>query len=277
MLKNFIKLFLVFAVCSYAYADEVITEYAEKTLAVLNNELRSLNIDRQLSRVESLNLRTKKISNLGTPTLSTDATNKAYVDSITGTKDYDETGISDGMRPYYDDASGTIKWNTIPTIPNLTYISSSSGSNAVLNWTVNITTGVRYRIVFNYHQATGAGGSSSLGVKFNSDSGVNYSCSYFYYDYASVLTNFNDGSAGKITISPALPVPTWLTGWFEIESIEFDDTRAILIGGATSEGFSSLHCGGKYDGASAITSFTFYTLGTGQGYWRAHLYKYATS
>lgn len=49
------------------------------------------------------------------PTTDYQAANKKYVDDNAGkigTKAVDETGLANAMRPYYDSASGSVKWNT---------------------------------------------------------------------------------------------------------------------------------------------------------------------
>jgi hypothetical protein len=85
MKKFFFSLVLALSIPFNVYSAETLSELSEDTLPVLNEVLRSLEIDRQLSIANSLNLRSKKIENLATPTANTDATTKAYVDDYVST------------------------------------------------------------------------------------------------------------------------------------------------------------------------------------------------
>jgi hypothetical protein len=69
-----------------AYPQEVLVgdDYKNES-SVLNEELRKLNIEEQLKKLDALDLRLKKIENLATPTADTDAATKAYVDSYVAT------------------------------------------------------------------------------------------------------------------------------------------------------------------------------------------------
>ena len=73
-------LLLGFTVFSYADEERIVGLEPENT-TVVNEELRALDIDNQIQADGKLDLQSKKIENLATPTASTDATTKAYVDT----------------------------------------------------------------------------------------------------------------------------------------------------------------------------------------------------
>jgi len=62
-----------------AIADEIVG-LEKKDLPYVNEELRKLDIDTQIDTKGKLDLGSKKITNLATPTATTDGVNKAYVD-----------------------------------------------------------------------------------------------------------------------------------------------------------------------------------------------------
>ena len=102
-----------------AYAQENVVQYEERTLSLLNEELRSLNIDEQIKRDGHLDLHDYQIDNVATPTASTDGVNKAYVDGKTscvlGFASSGGVGIAAGTTKYaafFGGAFGTTNWNT---------------------------------------------------------------------------------------------------------------------------------------------------------------------
>lgn len=81
MKKILITLFLVLSSLRVVYAQDVVVgEDYSTDVVTINEELRKLDIDEQLKKLDALDLRLKKIENLATPTADTDATTKAYVD-----------------------------------------------------------------------------------------------------------------------------------------------------------------------------------------------------
>lgn len=79
IIKNlFILLFLLSF--SSAQAQEKIVGFEEKDLAALNEELRGLGLEAQITAEGRLDVHSKKITNVATPTTSTDGANMGYVD-----------------------------------------------------------------------------------------------------------------------------------------------------------------------------------------------------
>jgi hypothetical protein len=77
-------LFIVILILLYpvsVFSGEVITDFDNSTLPVLNNELRDLEISNQIKDAGKLDLQNKTIENVANPTNSTDGVNKAYVDT----------------------------------------------------------------------------------------------------------------------------------------------------------------------------------------------------
>jgi len=103
----------------HAVASEVVIGYENETLPILNEELRKLLVDEQIKSLSALNLRSKKITSLATPTASTDAANKGYVDSVSGnvgTKSVNETNIADQYIVYYNQTADEMQYGTISTL-----------------------------------------------------------------------------------------------------------------------------------------------------------------
>lgn len=93
-MKKIINLFIIifFIFVSFAQAQEKITSFDEKDIAQLNEELRKLDLEAQIIEEGRLDVHSKKITNVATPTASTDGTNKTYVDSMGQTAGGDLTG-----------------------------------------------------------------------------------------------------------------------------------------------------------------------------------------
>jgi hypothetical protein len=67
---------------SLIFAQEQISKIDDSALPILNDELRKLDIDEQIKTDGKLDLHDTKIENVATPTATTDATTKAYVDAL---------------------------------------------------------------------------------------------------------------------------------------------------------------------------------------------------
>lgn len=93
MIKRLLWLIIIsLTFAAPAFAQEVIDGFQEKDKPVLNEELRKLSIDEQIKLASYLDMRSKRITSLATPTASTDAATKAYVDAQTFTLTTYDTG-----------------------------------------------------------------------------------------------------------------------------------------------------------------------------------------
>lgn len=161
------KIIFILLLCvNCVYAQEKISEFTEEKIPVLNAELESLDISNQIKVNDGLDLQDRKITSVATPTASTDAVNKAYVDATVVTDHGGLGGLTDNDHPQY--ARGQ---------SNNVLIQYGTGT-AVQDATVNITFGTsfantNYRVVVSGIYSAGDR-VVNINIKSKSTSGFSY-------------------------------------------------------------------------------------------------------
>ena len=183
MRMAFLSFILVLSFSLNVYPAETLSELSEDTLPVLNEVLRSLEIDRQLSIADSLNLRSKKIENLATPTADTDATTKAYVDDYVSTyvSAHSSTSVFMGG-PLSIATTGNVSLNSFGFQPSvvLFFWAPTSAGNAGSSG-FGVMTSTNQFSVHTYSADTNwAGGKSATAISASGGSDP------FSFDYVSM-------------------------------------------------------------------------------------------
>lgn len=110
---RYVALFLLL-LSTPVWADEVVVDFSEQSVPVLNEELRSLDIDAQIQKDGKLDLHDKQINNLSDPTEDTDAATKSYVDAQISSSSVVKQIVETTYTTYSSTASNIAADNTIP-------------------------------------------------------------------------------------------------------------------------------------------------------------------
>lgn len=168
-----------------------------------------------------------------------------------------------GVFPIANLASGTPTGSkfirddgTLQLIGSLNSTSTASPS-AVSSFTISsLTTGTMYKLILNLTQNTSNG---VIGIRFNSDSGANYSFSTLGYNTAVI--NQNGSSQTSITVnSVTITASTRFLLEVNFSSAESNVTRCYgqYVANDTTALASAIFSG-KYSGAAGLSSITILT------------------
>ena len=256
------SLIILLLACNVYAADEVITEFSDETVSVLNEELRKI----------SSNARTN-------------ATNSTIInfdsDTITGELPLLNGGTSSALvdpgadRIYlWDDSAGETDWATIGTgltlssdltidvslttdvtlVSTATFTSDNSTTFTGLSGTKN------YRLIW---EMAGNGAPGSILLQFNADTGANYDYSWFETSISATPAQSDGGATGGTSaiIAPNFGFGEQSTGECMITSTT---TNSNISGHSQYTGATSGPVGSKfgitgfYYAGSTLSSIKFY-------------------
>lgn len=208
MTSNRLYSFLIlFLFCGSVYAQENLADFTDKSVPVLNENLRSMNAN----VIKSKNLLNEyfssgilNVANGGTgQDFSAVPANNLIYTSATGTMGNVGIGTTGQVLTY----AGGPGWANLPT-PALTLVSNTSFSAANTSGSISITNTNFYRVNFWIRNNTAA---SALWFRFNTDTGGNYN---YAFDGRTTGGAITGGAAGatKIILNTAAIVSAYTSG-----------------------------------------------------------------
>lgn len=113
MIKKFLMITLVVFMLKPVMAKENLADFSDESLAVLNNELRALDIDNQVKEKGQIDAHSYKVVNVATCTAGTDAVNKTYADALVAAGAVDHgalAGLADDDHSQYHNDARALTW-----------------------------------------------------------------------------------------------------------------------------------------------------------------------
>ena len=165
--KRFIRLAIILAFTfSVCFADEIIPNFENKSVSVLNEELRKLDISNQIKDEGSLDVLNKTIENVAAPVNNTDGANKKYVDDTIDTEKKVKQIVRVSTAQHVTLGSTALPFDT--SIPQKTE------GNLIEALNISITPlSATNRLLFKGNINLASGGSNLLGIALFQDTGAN--------------------------------------------------------------------------------------------------------